>query len=151
MRHGEANVAYIHCDYRDQTSQIVVNILGSVLRWLLTETIITILESIKEKVQRAKIGEILKVFLLHLHRSFLCLDALDELESRTRFTLLKALRTEFGSARIFLTGRPHIEPEVNGALQVQLDTMHIEANVGDTRGFLLHDIEEDMNINPDDL
>ena len=118
------------------------------------ETIITTLESIKKKDQRAEIGDIskmLKILLPHLDRSFLCLDALDELESRTRFTLLKALRTEFGSTRIFLTGRPHIEPEVNEALQIQLDAMHIEASEGDIRGFLIHEIEEDMNINPDDM
>jgi len=160
MRHGEANVAYLYCDYRDQTSQTVVNILGSVLRQFLTtasyvpKTIITTLESIKKKGQRAEIGDISKmltILLPHLNRSFLCLDALDELEPRTRFTLLKALRTEFNSARIFLTGRPHIEPEVNGALQIQLDAMHIEANEGDIRGFLIHEIEEDMNINPDDM
>jgi len=159
-RHGEANVAYLYCDYRDQKSQTVVNILGSVLRQFLTtasyvpETIITTLQSIKKKGQRAEIGDIskmIKVLLPRLHHSFLCLDALDELESRTRFTLLKALRTEFGSARIFLTGRPHIEPEVNEALPTQLDSMHIEANEGDIRGFLIHEIEEDMNINPDDM
>jgi len=159
-RHGEANVAYIYCDYRDQTSQTVANILSSVLRQFLTtasyvpESIITTLESIKKKDQRAEIGDIskmLKVLLPRLDRSFLCLDALDELEPRTRFTLLKALRTEFGSARILLTGRPHIEPEVNRALQTQPDAMHIEANEGDIRGFLIHEIEEDMNINPDDM
>jgi len=160
MRHGEANVAYLYCDYRDQTSQTVVNILGSVLRQFLTtacyvpETIITTLESIKKKGQRVEIEDIskmLKVLVPHLHRSFLCLDALDELESHTRFTLLQALRTEFGNARIFLTGRPHIEPEVNRALQTQLDAMHIEANEGDIRGFLIYEIEKDMNINPDDM
>ena len=97
------------------------------------------------------ISKMLKTLLPHLHRSFLCLDALDELESHTRFTLLKALRTEFGNARIFLTGRPHIEPEVNRALQIQLDAMHIEANEGDIRGFLIHEIGKDMNINPDDM
>jgi len=159
-RHGEANVAYLYCDYRDQTSQTVVNILGSVLRQFLStasyvpETIITTLESIKKKDQKAGIGDIskmLKVLLPHLHRSFLCLDALDELESRTRFTLLKALRTEFGTAHIFLTARPPIEPEVNGPLQIQLDAMHIEANEDDIRGFLIHEIEEDMNINPGDM
>jgi len=159
-RHGEANVAYLYCDYRDQTSQTVVNILGSVLRQFLTtasyvpETIITTLESIKKKGQRAEIGDIskmLKALLPHLDRSFLCLDALNELESRTRFLLLKALRTEFDSAHIFLTGRPYIAPEVNRALQIQLDTMHIEANEGDIREFLINKIEEDMHINPDDM
>jgi len=159
-QHGEANVAYLYCDYRDQKSQTVVNILGSVLRQFLTtasyvpDTIITTLESIKKKGQRVKIGDIskmLKVLLPHLDRSFLCLDALDELDSHTRFTLLQALRTEFGNARIFLTGRPHIEPEVNRALQIQLDAMHIKANECDMRGFLIHEIEKDMNINPDDM
>ena len=159
-RHGEANVAYVYCDYRDQTSQTVVNILGSVLRHLLIttpyvpETIITILESIKKKNQRAETGDIskmLKLLLPQLDRTFLCLDALDELEHRTRFTLLKALRTEFGTARIFLTWRSYIEPEVSGALQVQLEAIRIAADEEDIRGFLIHEIEEDMSINPGDM
>ena len=159
-RYGKAIGAYIYCDYRDQMSQIVVGMLGCVLRQLLIssscipETIITVLESILKSAQGAEIGDIsemLKVILPQLGRSFLCVDALDGLESRTRFTLLKALRTEFGTVRIFLTGRPHIEPEVNEALQIQLDAMHIAAKEVDIRGCLIHKIGKDMNLNRDDM
>lgn len=158
-RYGEDNVAYIYCDYRDQTNQTIVNLLGSLLRQLLTASyvpgaIITILESIKNKSQRLErgdISQILKAVLQQLNRSFLCFDALDELEPRTRFELLGVLGTEFGTAHIFLTGRPHIQSEVNRALQAQLDPMHITADQGDIRAYLIHEIEEDKKINPDDM
>ncbi|KAF8426182.1 hypothetical protein BGX38DRAFT_487828 [Terfezia claveryi] len=113
-RHGEQHIAYIYCNYRDRTNQTVVNILGSLLRQLLVtasyvpEAITTALETIKKKSQRVEIRDVtqmMKILLPRLSRSFLCLDALDELESRTRFALLSALHTEFGTVRIFLTGR----------------------------------------------
>jgi len=160
-RHGEENVAYIYCDYRDQKNQTVVNILGSLLQQLLIvapfvpQAIITILEAIsirKHRLEVDHVSQILKVLLPQLsNHIFVCLDALDELEPRTRFALLKALHTDFGTVRVFLTGRPHIEPEVDGALQTKLDAMHITADDGDIRGYLTHEIEEDMNINPDDM
>ena len=159
-RHGEENVAYMYCDYRDQTNQTVVNILGSLLRQLLItasclpEAIITLLESHKKRNKRVEIGDIsqmLQVLLPQLNCSFICLDALDELEPRTRLALLSALRTEFGTVRLFMTGRPHIGPEVDGALQTHLEAMYLTADEGDIRGYLTHEIEEDKKINPDDM
>ena len=159
-RHGEESVAYMYCDYRDQTNQTVLNILGSLLRQLLItasyvpEAITTLLETIKKKDHRVELGDVsqmLKVLLPRLNRSFICLDALDELEPRIRFQLLKALHTDFGTVHIFLTGRPHIQVEVDMALQTQLEVMHITADQGDIRAYLTHEIEEDMNINPDDM
>jgi len=159
--HGEENVVYIYCDYGDQTNQTLVNILGSLLRQLLVtstfvpEAITTLLESRKKHGQIVEVGDIsemLKALLLQRNNcNFLCLDALDELEPHTRFALLKALHTDFSTIRIFLTGRPHIQPEVDGALQTKLDAMHITADGGDIRGYLTHEIEKDMNINPGDM
>ena len=150
----------MYCDYRDQINQTVVNILGSLLQQLLITAplvpaaITSLLESIekkKKKVEVADISQILKILLPQLNRTFICLDALDELIPRTRLALLTALRTEFGTIRIFVTGRPHIQPEVDEALQTQLVTMHISADQGDIRGYLAHEIGEDRKINPDDM
>ena len=159
-QHSEENVAYMYCDYRDQSNQTVVNILGSLLRQLLItapqvpEAITTLLESIKKRGHRVEVGDIsqmLKALLPQLNYSFICLDALDELVPRTRLGLLSALRTEFGTARIFITGRPHIQPEVDGALQTQIHSLYITADQDDIRGYLTHEIEEDKKINPDDM
>ena len=79
------------------------------------------------------------------------MDALDELEPRTRLALLGALGTEFGTIGIFITGRPHVQPEVEGAFQTQLEAIHLTADQGDIRGYLTHEIEQDMKINPDDM
>ena len=160
-QHGEENVAYIYCDYRDHSNQTVVNILGSLLQQLLItatlvpEGITALLESIarkKQKVETGDVSQILKILLPQIKSpSFVCLDALDELESRTRFALLRALRADFGTVRIFLTGRPHIQREVDGALETKLDAINITADDGDIRGYLANEIDEDMNINPDDM
>jgi len=159
-QHGEENVAYIYCDYRDQTNQTMVNILGSLLRQLLAtapfvpEAITTLLESRQKKDQRVEVGDIsqmLKILLPQLRCSFICLDALDELEPRTRLALLSALRTEFGTVRLFITGRPHVQPEVDTTLQTQLEAMHLTADKGDIRGYLTHEIEQDKKINPGDM
>ena len=159
-RHSEENVAYMYCDYRDQTNQTVVNILGSLLRQLLVtaphvpEAITMLLESIKKKghrVEAADVSQMVKVILPQLSRSFICLDALDELEPPTRFTLLKALHVDFGTVRIFLTGRPHIQQEVDRALHTKLDAVPIIADDGDIRGYLTQKIDDDMNINPEDM
>ena len=136
-RHGDENVAYVYCDYRDQKNQTVVNILGSLLRQLLVtssyvpEAIATQLESITRKGQRVEVGDVsqmLKVVLPRHNNRFLCLDALDELQPRTRLALLTTLGTEFGSARIFFTGRPHIQSEVDGVFQTEIDSLHITAD-----------------------
>ena len=97
------------------------------------------------------ISQILKVLLQQLNRSFICLDALDELEPRTRFVLLKALQADLRSIRIFLTGRPHIHLGVDEALQTKLGAIHINAYEGDIRGYLIHEIEQDEKINPGDM
>ena len=159
-RHSEENVAYIYCDYRDQRNHTLVNILGSLLHQFLVnvshipDAITTQLESIKQqghRVEAGDISEMLKVILPQLNRSFICLDALDELEPYTRFALLKALHVDFGTVRIFLTGRPHIQPDVDRALDTKLDPMHIIADDGDIRGYLTQKIEEDMDINPNHM
>ena len=61
------------------------------------------------------------------------------------------LHIEFISARIFLTGRPHIQSDVNGIFQDQNDPIHITANLDDVRAYLTHEIELDMEVNPDDM
>ena len=159
-QHGGENVAYMYCDYRDKTNQTVANILGSLLQQLLITAplvpagIIALLESIQRKkqiVEAEDVSQMLKILLPQLNRSFICLDALDELAPRTRFALLKAFHADFGNVHIFLTGRPHIQPEVDRALRTKVDAMHIIADDGDIRGYLRQEIEEDMNINPDDM
>ena len=161
-QYGEPQVAYIYCDYRDQKNQTTVHILGSFLKQLLSttlypvpESIINELEAIQKRgkrVESSDVTQMLKSMVSQLNTCFLCIDAMDELGPRVRLELLKLLRSEFTVARIFLTGRPHIQSEVDRTLQVKFeDTIHFTADRGDIKAYLNHEIEVDIEINPDEM
>ena len=161
-RHGEKHVAYIYGDYRDQPNQTLVNIIGSLLKQLLTvnisnvpDAVISLLESTQEEGKRLGKRHMLQIVKSAVPQlngpSFLCIDALDELEPRVRHELLKVLQSEFVHSRIFLTGRPHIRSEVSSVFQAHHDPINITADLGDVRAYLIHEIELDMEVNPEDM
>ena len=91
----------------------------------------------------------LKQALYMLDMGFVCMDALDELEPRVRRRLLSTFQTlqaECRSTRLFLTGRPHIWPEVNEILGIQeKDAINVAAEASDIQAYLIHEIEQDRN------
>ncbi|KAF8435913.1 hypothetical protein BGX38DRAFT_1099857, partial [Terfezia claveryi] len=158
--YGEQRVAYIYCDYRDKTNQSLDNIMGSILKQHLAITIeipdavVKLLESQQNNIGKADASQMLKFVIPQLAASghFLCIDALDELEPGTRFDLLKAIQTEFGNSRIFLTGRHHIASDVSRILQIpSVDSMQITPNPIDVRAYLSYEIGLDWERNPDDM
>ena len=113
-----------------------------------------VLEAIEKggkRPEKSHVSQILRLSISQLNRLFLCIDALDELGPRVRLELLKVLDTEFCTARIFLTGRPHIQSEVNSIFQGQNNPIHITANLDDVQAYLTHEIELDVEVNPDDM
>ena len=69
-KHGKQHVAYIYCDYRDQTNQTVVNILGSLLKQLLTATsnipdavtgVLELIQKEDKRLEKSDISQILKL------------------------------------------------------------------------------------------
>ena len=161
-QYGERQVAYIYCDYQDQKNQTVIHILGSFLKQFLSntiyavpETVISGLEDIQKKgkkIEKSDAIQMLTSVVSQLDVCFLCIDALDELEPRVRLELLKLLQSGFGAAGIFLTGRQHIQPEVDRALQTKFeDAVHVTANQEDIKVYLSHEIEVDMESNPDEM
>ncbi|RPB26204.1 hypothetical protein L211DRAFT_804942, partial [Terfezia boudieri ATCC MYA-4762] len=158
--YGEHRVAYIYCDYRDKTNQNLLNIMGSILKQHLAITVeipdavVQLLESQQNISGKADVSQMLKFVIPQLAVSghFLCIDALDELEPGTRFELLKALQTEFGNSRIFLTGRHHIASDVSRILQISsVDSIQITPNPIDIRAYLSYEMELDWERNPDDM
>jgi len=159
--YGEQRVAYIYCDYRDKTNQNLLNIMGSILKQHLAltpgipDTVVGQLKSLQKLGKKAKIQDVtqmLKSAIPQTGSHFLCIDALDELEPRTRLELLKTLQTEFGGTRIFLTGRPHISSDVSRILQTHpADAIQITPNPADIRAYLSHEIQLDWELNPDDM
>ena len=67
------------------------------------------------ELESGEICELLVSSLRNLHRSYICIDALDEFPREHRPKLLKALVQiirESPSTRLFLTGRPHLRDEI---------------------------------------
>lgn len=160
-RFSEENTAAIvcmYCDYRDQGKQTLVNILGSLLKQFLIHIgtphihhdAVKLLEDIKKKDKRVETTDILhmlKVTLAQFNNSFICIDALDELQPEIRKTLLEALHSILTTVRtvcLFLTGRPHIAVDLNAKLQIQYG-IDIKARHDDIRAYLLHEISQDTN------
>ena len=158
---GQVGLAYIYCDYRDQTKQTVVNIMGSLLQQLLFATSpipnevqkrLELIQGHGKAVEIGDIAEMLKITLSHFHHIFICIDALDELEPRTRLGLLASLGTEFRTARVFLTGRPTVQHYINHSLKTQqANAINITPNQDDIKSFLLNEIQVDKNISPDTM
>ena len=118
-------IAYVYCDFSAQNVQSARAILGSVLR-----QVVGALTEIPDEVQKAfeqskrqvdscglRLPEILALLaksLSGLKRTFICIDALDELPFENRPELwesLQCLVKNCPSARLFLTGRPHIRDQ----------------------------------------
>ena len=148
-------IACLYADYRDQSNQNLVNILGSILHQFLTcsarphipQGLIQILDEIQ--TQRRKLDQngalaMISLILQQFNASFICIDALDELTPQTHRELLVFLKDNIkASTKIFLTGRPHIRIDVTSCLGDQ-KKVDITANPDDIRQYLRHRIEQDV-------
>ena len=125
----DATVACFYFDFAARNEQCPANMLGSLLRQLVSG-----LEGIPNAVvesfrnQKKVIGGIglqvsgiVKMFraITTTKRTFICFDALDECVPENRMVILESLgQIVQGSldTRIFITGRPHIRSEVERKL-----------------------------------
>jgi len=114
-----------YCDYLAQQEQSATNMLGAILKQLVSRGWVP--DHISEAFQKAKnelAGRPLRlsdmVYLLNdtiksLPRVFICIDALDECKVNYRRELLESLReivARSPNIRVFLTARPIIEEEI---------------------------------------
>ncbi|KAI5784956.1 hypothetical protein FPQ18DRAFT_92956 [Pyronema domesticum] len=165
---GDVCVAYLYCDYRDQLDQTPVNMIGALLK----QAISTLNESYSlpeelvealRKRQKKRGGEQLNLkeshdFLVKAVKQFekfyICLDALDECNTKHCANLLESLAnvtkesSQECEIRLFVTGRPHLgwedyirrHPSLGAPVHICL-----EANQDDIRKFIAHEIEVDDN------
>ena len=156
--HPHFGIACLYADYKDQSNQTVVHILGSFLHQLLTNTqapipdeVIQKLQDIRRQGRKLEIEAtlaLLETRLNQLKRVFVCIDAIDELEPRTLQQLLNVLKGLVikHNIRLFLTGRPHIESEVPKYLEVvQRCKVDISASQQDIQEFVKQQITDDLN------
>ena len=118
-------VVGLYCDFRQQQEQSATNILGAILKQLVSRSGIPV--NIQEAFQKAErefggrglllseMVDILKKTITSLPQLFICVDALDECIPKHQQALLESLQEIVAvspNIRVFLTGRPHIEQKI---------------------------------------
>ena len=124
-----ATVACFYFDFVAEQEQSPVGILGSLLKQLvfgLKEIPEEILEAYEDRRnaiggQGPQISNILQMLQTtsSRKRTFICIDALDECATEHRVKLLNLLGQilqQSPGTRVFMTGRPHILPEIGRGL-----------------------------------
>ena len=147
----------MYADYKDQSNQTLVHILGSLLRQFLNtaeepilDEVIQKLHGIRNKGKKVETEDILALLKLQLHqlkRMFICIDAIDELEPKVLQQLLNVLKgLVTNNTRVFLTGRSHIGSEVQKYFQVvEGYKVTISASQQDIQEFVGKQITDDLD------
>jgi len=149
-------VACFYFDFASRNEQSPVIMLGSLLRQLVSG-----LDGIPEAVIRSfrkqtkviggrglQVSGILKMFqaITTTKRTFICVDALDECVPEHRMVILESLgQIVQGSlgARIFLTGRSHVQSEVERKLNGAAAFVLIEPTRGGIIKYLREKLRKD--------
>ena len=153
---GNAAVACFYFDFADPEEQSQAAVLGSVLKQVVSgldevpERIVKVFRNRKKAIggQRLSLEEIVELLqdISTTHRTFICVDALDECPQGYLAKLLDSLnQISQGSAsvRIFLTGRPHIRGEVEKHLAGRAATRSITPTKSDIIIFIRAKLKED--------
>ena len=153
---GDPAVACFYFDFAARNEQSPVNMLGSLLRQLVSEQG-KIPEAISEEFQNEKsviggrglqVSGILKMFqtIAATRHTFVCVDALDECVPEHQTMVLQSLGQMLrGSpnARLFMTGRPHVRSEVERELGGAVTFVSIRATEDGVLGFLREKLRKD--------
>ena len=149
-------VACFYLDFEARKEQSATNVLGSLLRQMVSG-----MESIPEEISRAfheqrkdiggrrlQLGDIVKMLqeITSSQPAFICIDAVDECGGLQRVGLLDSLKEILGKSsrtRIFLTGRPHIRAEVEKGLAQRVLSVSISYTKHDIIGYLHNQLEKD--------
>jgi len=121
-----ALVVYHYCNFQTEKSHVTAHMLASLLRQVVGGLEVIPVE-VGDAFKKAKggsngrclsISEILKLLAASLRpqkRAFICIDALDECAPEHRPEFLRSLHSlvkNSPNVRLFVTGRPHIQAEL---------------------------------------
>ena len=138
-------VAWLYCDFLTHQEQSAIAILGAILKQLVSRREIP--ENVRQTFRKRfsdrglrlpDIVGMLKTTISSLPLTYICIDALDESTPRSRQELLGSLRDivqESPSARVLITGRPHVEEEVKKYF-TNIITVPVSPTEGDIRVYL---------------
>ena len=151
-------VACFYVDFAAREEQTPANILGSFLK-----QIVGGLERIPDEITRTfqdhkkviggrglRAAEIVKMLqtVASLQPTFICADALDECVEKYRPEILGSLRQIMEKSprtRIFLTGRRHIQGEVERHLGAKVSILSMKPNNDDIVGYIQMRLSEDTS------
>ena len=157
-RGQNVTIACLYLDFAAQQEQSSTSLLGALLKQLvvgLGEVPEEMAQAYKE--QKNSIGgrrpqhtDIVKMLqaATYKKRTFICLDALDECVPEHRVKLLNSLNKiiqKSPSTRIFVTGRPHIRPELGRRLSGRVASLSITTKRDDIIRYLHSRLEADTN------
>ena len=147
-REEDISVVSLYCDYHVQPDQTTTNIMGSILKQLVSWGDIS--KDVREAFQQAEtvvgrrspqlkdLTRMVVTAIASLPQVFICIDALDEYLPKDLPELLESLKDivrEAPSTRIFLTGRPHVGEEIQRYFPKAV-TIPIIPNQDDIRSYL---------------
>jgi len=153
---GDPIVACFYFDFAARSEQSPVNMLGSLLRQLVSGEgkIPEVIERNFRKEKRViggrglQISGILKMFqtIAATRRTFICVDALDECVPEYRMVVLEFLGQILRGSpntRLFMTGRPHVRSEVEKELGGAATFLFIRATEDRVIRFLREKLRKD--------
>ena len=149
-------VTCFYFDFAARKEQSAASVLGSLLKQIVSG-METIPEEVSEAFQEQKkaiggrgpqlldIVKMLQAITSSLH-TIICVDALDECAVVQRvkvFNSLKQILEKSPGTRIFITGRPHIQAEIEKRLAGRVASVSIGPSRGDIIEYLRVRLEED--------
>jgi len=142
-------VACFYYDFASREAQSPTNMLGSMLKQLLSglrEIPVEIVKKFRSQKKaiggrRLQLADIVKMCgaVTSLQRTFICVDALDECVPRHQLEVLGALGQILRGSpntRIFMTGRSHVRRLVERELSGRITSVSIESRENDIITYL---------------
>ena len=148
-------VAGLYCDFLSQQEQTVNNIIGAILKQIVSRG--EIAEDLRKAFQKGKkefggrgprlvdLMGMLKAAIASLPQVVICIDALDECLPKHLPELLESLRDitrESPRTRIFLTGRPHVKEDIQRYFPKAV-VIPVSPNMDDIRSYLEMRLDRD--------
>ena len=149
-------VAGLYCDFLAQQEQTTTNIMGAILKQLVSRGGIP--NHVRVAYQKGKMEfggrgprlvdlmGMLKITIASIPQVFICLDALDECLPKHIPELLESLRDivrESLRIRIFLTGRPHVKGDAQRYFS-KVVVIPISPNLDDIQNYVETRLDRDL-------
>ena len=152
----DITVACFYFDFAAQQEQSAAGMLAALLKQVVSglepipKEIVDVFREQKKIIggRRLQVPEIVKMLggFSSSRRTFFCLDALDECAAAERAKILRSLRDIIkvsSTARVFMTGRPHVGDEVEKNLPGRVTAVSISPRKDDIIRYIRRKLAED--------